>query len=110
VEEEIRVRLGRAIRDARRRKGISQTELGRLVGMSQRTISSLELGRVGLPVSDLYRIGKALDVDPIELLLAAWPEEYEARLENEDMQIVMAIKRLDPDRRELALRLIAQLR
>lgn len=57
------------LRKYRERKGLSQTTLGKLAGVRQATISSLENGkgrRVDLDVLD--RIAKVLGVKPTALL------------------------------------------
>jgi transcriptional regulator with XRE-family HTH domain len=58
------------LRKYRERKGLSQTELGRLAGVRQATISSLENGkgrRVDLDILD--RIAKVLGVKATALLV-----------------------------------------
>jgi transcriptional regulator with XRE-family HTH domain len=63
-------RLEINLRKYRERKGLSQTELGRLAGVRQATISSLENGkgrRVDLDILD--RIAKVLGVKATALLV-----------------------------------------
>lgn len=47
----------------RKENGLSQSDLGKLVGKNQRTISKYELEDGELPVSVAKRIAKLFDVD-----------------------------------------------
>ena len=58
---------GEKVRNYRRQKGLSQEQLGELVGFSQSKISKIENGDWD-SLSDLRLIAKALDV-PIEELV-----------------------------------------
>ncbi len=73
------LRLGSAVRDARKQRGLSQAELAQRVNCDPQTISNLELGKQGpgfllvAAIADLFRIELAqltgdatLDADPIE--------------------------------------------
>ena len=64
--------IGDRVREHRKRKGLSQEQLGELVGFSQSKISKIENGCCD-SLSDLRLIAKAL-VIPIEELVR---EEYE---------------------------------
>lgn len=58
------------IRQIRKIKGLSQEELAYRIGddVSPATISRLEAGRIGLTQAWLERIGRALGVNPLELI------------------------------------------
>ena len=62
--------LGPALRSLRQRRGWSQTELGRRVGLSQERISSIERHPERITVSQLLTVLMALDG---ELLVDARP-------------------------------------
>jgi transcriptional regulator with XRE-family HTH domain len=47
----------------RKENGLSQSDLGKLVGKNQRTISKYELEESELPVSVAKRIAEVFDVD-----------------------------------------------
>jgi transcriptional regulator with XRE-family HTH domain len=51
------------LRNRRLEKNLSQAELGRQIGLDQRTISALELGRLKGPVETWDKLEKALDID-----------------------------------------------
>lgn len=60
--------LGRQIRLARRRKGLSQEELGRIIGLSKQTVCGWERGR-NEPCSEcIVALCKALEVSSDHLL------------------------------------------
>ena len=51
------------IREARKRKGLVQTDLGRLVGLPQVLISYIEMGRVDVPIRDRPKFAWALGLE-----------------------------------------------
>ena len=67
--------LGDKVRKYRRQKGLSQEQLGAMIGFSQSKISKIERGDWD-SLSDLRLIAKALDV-PIEELITDHSDEVE---------------------------------
>ena len=57
--------LTKTIQQQRRRKGISQAELGRLVGMPQSQIARIERGGADFRLSTLINVARALDLEPM---------------------------------------------
>ena len=57
---------------AQARKGLSQTDLAKLSGLSSLTINSVKKGHPCKPET-LHKLAKALDVDPSELLQESNP-------------------------------------
>jgi len=57
-----------AIKLARVKADMRQTELARLTGLTQSTLSSLENGKQDPTIPTLMKIAKALGVDPGSLL------------------------------------------
>lgn len=55
--------MGNMIQRARRRKGLTQTELANLSGLRQELISRIESGHDGTKLSSLYALFAALDLD-----------------------------------------------
>ena len=56
--------FGEKLKELREAKGISQAELGRLIGVSYRTVQSYEAGRSYPRYREVYeRLAKELDVD-----------------------------------------------
>jgi transcriptional regulator with XRE-family HTH domain len=63
--------IGERVRSCRQRRGMSQTVLSGLVGRSDRWMVEVEGGECDPRVSDLLRIARALDIDPVDLLSGA---------------------------------------
>ena len=55
--------LGRALRDTRRRRGLSQMQVADAAGVGQPTISSVERGITSVSLSTLLRILSALGLE-----------------------------------------------
>ena len=53
--------LGVLLRDLRKQKGLTQTELGRKVGLDQKKVSLMENGNTNMRVDSLFRLLSALD-------------------------------------------------
>jgi len=69
--------LYKNIKKRRQELGLSQAELAKMVGYTDRsTIARIEAGKIDLPQSKILAIAKALDVAPGELM--GWDEEIVA--------------------------------
>jgi transcriptional regulator with XRE-family HTH domain len=69
TREEIRKQVGRNIAEARRRAGLSQTQLAARLETASQEVSRLEHGRQSCPgLPTLLRVARALDV-PLTALL-----------------------------------------
>lgn len=66
--------LGRAVRETRARRGISQMELGRRSGLHRNYVGAIERGEINPTFSTLMRVAAGLDL-PVSELIAL----YEAR-------------------------------
>ncbi|MGV1047546.1 MAG: helix-turn-helix domain-containing protein [Solirubrobacterales bacterium] len=60
--------LGQAIREARKKLGISQERLALEAGLDRTFISSIEAGRRNITFASLLKVARALDLKPIEIL------------------------------------------
>jgi UDP-N-acetylglucosamine 1-carboxyvinyltransferase len=67
VTESYLTRIGVLIRDARRHKGLTQSELAELLGTSQSAVTRIEQGRQNLSLDMLAKIGDALDSEFVSL-------------------------------------------
>ncbi len=67
-DENIGSILGRSLRAARRRAGLTMDALAEMSGVSQPHLSQMENGRVSPSISTLYRLANALGVSPQQLL------------------------------------------
>ncbi|HKX67981.1 MAG TPA: UDP-N-acetylglucosamine 1-carboxyvinyltransferase [Intrasporangium sp.] len=61
MSETYLTRIGGLIRDARRHKGMTQSDLAELLGTSQGAVTRIEAGRQNLSLDMLAKIGDALD-------------------------------------------------
>jgi len=61
--------LGERIQNARRRQKLSQTELGKRVGISTNGLSAIERGAADARVSTVAKIAEGLDIALSELCL-----------------------------------------
>ena len=52
-----------ALKEARKAKGLNQTELGRRVGLPQSHISKIERGQIDIKLSSLIELARALDLE-----------------------------------------------
>ena len=57
-----RVEIGRRLREARRRRGLSQSEVSQTAGITQASLSNYETGKRELPLSTMMNLAAALDV------------------------------------------------
>ncbi len=55
--------LGKALRAARKKKKMTQTQVGKIVGIEQHTVSKLEAGRIGVSLGTLFRVLSALELE-----------------------------------------------
>ncbi len=62
-------RLGRAIKEARRRRKLTQAALASAVGLTRTSISNIEKGRQKILLHTFYDIAQAVAVEPAELLV-----------------------------------------
>jgi len=53
-------RIGQRIRDARQAKGLTQSELADIIGISDKSVSALEVGRVEPSITQMQAIATAL--------------------------------------------------
>lgn len=67
-DKNLLVEVGNKIREVRLSKNISQESLANECEIDYSQVNRMELGKVNFSISYLYRIAKALNVDPKELL------------------------------------------
>lgn len=73
------VEIGQIIRNARIAKGLTQEELGRIVGVQKSAIAKYESGRVvNIKRSTLQKLAVALDLRGSDLIISSNPEEAAA--------------------------------
>ena len=67
MSEDYLKRIGNLIRDARKHRGYTQTQLADVLGTSQSAINRIERGHQNLSLEMLARIGEALDSEIVSL-------------------------------------------
>ncbi len=67
-DQNLLAKIGDRIREIRLSKNISQESLANEIEIDYSQVNRMELGKVNFGISYLYRIAKALDVDPKKLL------------------------------------------
>lgn len=68
--------LGQKIKQARLQKGLTQEELGNIVGLQKSAIAKYENGRVvNIKRSTLQKLAKALDLRGSDLIIESNPKE-----------------------------------
>lgn len=60
--------VGKNILEARSTRGLTQFELSKISGVGRSTITNVETGKQGVPLTILYKIAKSLGLEPHELL------------------------------------------
>ena len=56
--------VGNVLREARLKRGLTQKQLGSLIGRSKQTVSNIELGAVGMSLDMAINVAAALEVTP----------------------------------------------
>ena len=104
--------IGQKIKEARVSKGLTQEELGNMVGLQKSAIAKYENGRVvNIKRSTLQKLAKALDLRGSDLIIEADPKEV-ADLHAKvllDMELMDSLEKyftLTPEKRKIILNLI----
>jgi transcriptional regulator with XRE-family HTH domain len=108
--------IGKKIRDARIAKGMTQEELGNLVGVQKSAIAKYETGRVvNIKRSTLQKIASALNIRPSELIFEESPEtaaNFHVQILT-DFELMDALKdyyELNPENQKMVRDLISNLK
>ncbi len=62
IGESVAKEIGSMIRQARKEKGLTQSKLGELLGVSKVTVAHYESGKQNFTIDTLDRIAKALEL------------------------------------------------
>lgn len=73
--------FGRLVRDHRRRLGLTQDQLGELIGLSRTSITNIEKGRQKVLLHQIFALGASLQIPPEALLPDMSPSEVSLRVE-----------------------------
>ena len=72
ASKRIEVSVGESVRILRDLQELSQSQLSKLTGISQATISAIETGRVNLGVERAKVLARALQCHPAVLVFPGW--------------------------------------
>jgi len=67
VSDEYLKQIGALVRDARKQRGLTQTQLAEALGTSQSAVARIEQGKQNVSLEMLARIGTALDTGLVQL-------------------------------------------
>jgi transcriptional regulator with XRE-family HTH domain len=99
--------IGRRVKALRRRKGITQAELAKLLGTIQSNISNIERGARGLTVQQIVRLCKALGVSTDEILIEEKaPKEVRSLRSAKLLRCLQQIEALPVADQRMALKLL----
>ncbi|OAL98378.1 MAG: transcriptional regulator [Wolbachia endosymbiont of Dactylopius coccus] len=72
------MQLGKKIKQLRLDRGLTQTELGKRIGVSYRQIQKYENGSNHILASRIYDLAKALSIDVADFFIDIHADSYEA--------------------------------
>ena len=108
--------IGQRIKEARLAKGLTQEELGKIIGVQKSAIAKYENGRVvNIKRSNLKKIAEVLELRPSELIIgddAEESSELHARIltDNGLMNLISEFLLLSDEDKEAVERIIISLR
>ena len=105
--------IGVKIKAARMAKGMTQEELGKILGVQKSAIAKYENGRiVNIKRSTLKKISDVLEIRPSELVFDKIenPTALDDGLSQEMMELVDCIKKLPEDKIQMLLQVARSIR
>lgn len=104
---------GAILRALRAWRGLSQEELGKIVGVTFQQIQKYEKGINRMSASALYRLSRALDVSVIEFfsgLEGVWPDTGHLWLSKDEIKLLELYRNLrEPGAQEHVITLVKKL-
>ena len=85
--------FGSRLASLRRAKGVSQSELGKRMGLSRTTIANLERGVQNVQLHQVFTLAHALDADP-KALIPSWNEVVPESARQDDLVLEILRERL----------------
>jgi len=97
--------FGNRLKEIRKRRGLSQVELARRLGLHQSLISQYECGYLRLHGALLVRLAQALDTTPDEILTATppTPAATEPPLDRRFLRRLKHVDKLSPHQKRILL-------
>ena len=74
---DIKVAVGKRIRELRNRIGVSQEEFADMVGLDRTYITSVECGKRNISIVNIQKIAEGLRVSLSELFKEMWGKVYD---------------------------------
>lgn len=81
--------MDNCIKEIRKRKGITQVELAKLLGVTQGAVQKLESGVNDLTSKMMRKLAEVLNVEPWELL----PKDMQPNITPEEAEVLRAIRK-----------------
>jgi transcriptional regulator with XRE-family HTH domain len=78
AQKTVEISVGESVRIIRELQGLSQTELSKLTGIPQSTISAIENDKVNLGIERAKVIARALKCHPAVLVFPGWEVRQES--------------------------------
>ena len=94
--------VGERLRNLRKLRGMTQSELARQIGIQQSDLSRMEKGTYRVSLDNLFKILGVFGMEVAEFFqegVAPEPQPAPAPLSHEDMQTLQMLRRLDPEAR-----------
>jgi len=95
--------FGNRLKEIRKRRGVSQVELARRLGLHQSLISQYECGYLRLHGALLVRLAQALDTTPDEILTATPAAAPEPPLDRRFLRRLKHVEKLSAHQKKLLL-------
>lgn len=92
---EIDTIIGMKLKEHREKKGLSQAEIGKLIGSSQTRWAKLESGKTSLNITDMYEVCEALEVGTHDFFTEV--HEFKKELESEGWDVKTALDENETD-------------
>ena len=101
-KKEINISIGRNIKIAREKAGLTQEQLSEMIGIGPKSLSAVERGTVGISIATLQKICNALPVSSDALI-------FGGNAQNDVKGLVSRLERLTPKQYEIAKNMLYQL-
>jgi transcriptional regulator with XRE-family HTH domain len=90
--------VGKRLAEYRKKAGLSQAQLGELLGLEKESVSRIESGKIAASLSRLVMFCESLDVSFEELLINASPHPTD-----EAKALIASLQGLSPRQRDIVL-------
>lgn len=94
----VNIEIGQYVKQCREKAGLTQEAFAELIGLGVKHVSAIECGAVGVSLSTLRRMSKALSV-PADFLLFGTADETERQGRSSELQTLFSrLSRLPPNK------------